>query len=480
MNGSQISGMKEGMMPQVQGIDIAERQKETAGVLFADMISMGTSFRTDDRMPETADDLLNNVQSDKMDARKENVSDVYKKYRYKENPIRTESGAVSEKDVEKAEEELMNFSEGVTEVLQEELHVTKEEIEAAMEKLGLQFIDLLEPVNLANLVAQLGGSENLNQLLCSEAFTNVLRSIKELGNVMLSDLQMTPEELQAVITEQTDSLKADAEETFAGETVQKTGTKAEEVSAQADETVQPDGSEKTVVVEDNRVDSKKIKEMDMAGEENAQDGMTEEEQNSFFKADDKQIPKMNVSVQGEAAGFQTVQTNGMENRTDGIRPESVPTYISVMDIMEQFAEQTKVTFSNEMTKMEMQLNPEHLGKLYLEISESEGAVTAKIQTQNAVVKEALEMQIADLRQSLNQAGVKVDAVEVTVSSHEFERNLEQDANSQKQQEEAQPKQTKHRSINLNSLDELSGLMSEEEELVAKMMAEQGNRVDFTV
>ena len=96
-----------------------------------------------------------------------------------------------------------------------------------------------------------------------------------------------------------------------------------------------------------------------------------------------------------------------------------------------------------------------------------------------VVKEALEMQIADLKVNLNLAGVKVDSVEVTIASHEFERNLEQDANSKKQQEEAQEKATRNRSINLNELDGLSGLMSEEETLVAKMMSEQGNSVDFT-
>ena len=30
-----------------------------------------------------------------------------------------------------------------------------------------------------------------------------------------------------------------------------------------------------------------------------------------------------------------------------------------------------------------------------------------------------------MRQNSNQAGVKVDAIEVTVASHEFEKNLEQ-------------------------------------------------------
>ena len=37
--------------------------------------------------------------------------------------------------------------------------------------------------------------------------------------------------------------------------------------------------------------------------------------------------------------------------------------------------------------------------------------------QNELVKEALEAQMAELKQSMNQAGVKVDAVEVTAVSY---------------------------------------------------------------
>ena len=67
-----------------------------------------------------------------------------------------------------------------------------------------------------------------------------------------------------------------------------------------------------------------------------------------------------------------------------------------------------------------------------------------------------------------------------VGSHEFERNLEQNAQQEQRQAEEQEKTAgRTRYINLNSLDELGGVMSEEESLVAQMMAEQGNSVDFT-
>ena len=87
--------------------------------------------------------------------------------------------------------------------------------------------------------------------------------------------------------------------------------------------------------------------------------------------------------------------------------------------------------------------------------------------------------MADLRENLNQAGIRVEKVEVTIASHEFERNLEQDAKGEQQHAEEQQKALKSRRTNLNELDELSGLMTEEEALVARMMAEQGNSVDYT-
>ena len=97
-----------------------------------------------------------------------------------------------------------------------------------------------------------------------------------------------------------------------------------------------------------------------------------------------------------------------------------------------------------------------------------------------MVKEALEAQVATLRENLNQSGVKVDAIEVTVASHEFERNLDQNHKREEEEGAHQEEMSKHRrNINLSSLDELSGLMTEEEQLVAQIMKDNGNSVDLT-
>ena len=164
--------------------------------------------------------------------------------------------------------------------------------------------------------------------------------------------------------------------------------------------------------------------------------------------------------------------------------ESVQPYTSqvdAFDLIDQIAKNVRVTISSAETSMEMQLNPENLGKLYLNISEREGVIRAQITVQNAAVKEALEVQLVELRQSLNQQGIKVDAIEVTVGAHEFEQNLEENAREeeQMQQQMQESKKGTRRSLNLNELDGLSGLMSEEEQLAAQIMKDNGNQVDLT-
>ena len=173
--------------------------------------------------------------------------------------------------------------------------------------------------------------------------------------------------------------------------------------------------------------------------------------------------------------------------TDQVLEEVVPqtennTYLSIdtMDLIEQFAENVKVTISEETSSMEMQLNPENLGKVYLQISSEQGTVRAQIAASEEAVKNALETQLAELRKTLEQSGVKVDSIEVTVASHEFERNLEQGQSREFEEgQRQQEQQSQRRNINLSSLDELSSLMTEEEALVAQIMKDNGNSVDLT-
>jgi len=197
MGVGQIAGAN--VMAQPAGIDVVKRQEEAAEVMFADMISLNGTADTDNFTADVADEMLGTVESHELDNRQEKPVDAYEKYQYKEKTIRTETSDSKPTKVEEAVAEVEEFEEAVIEVIAEELHVSKEEIEAAMEELGLTCLDLLDNGNLANLVAKITGSENIQQLLCNEAFTNVLQQVNELGKALLQEVQLTPEELKAVM-----------------------------------------------------------------------------------------------------------------------------------------------------------------------------------------------------------------------------------------------------------------------------------------
>ena len=202
------------------------------------------------------------------------------------------------------------------------------------------------------------------------------------------------------------------------------------------------------------------------------------EESSSDKKDSTKINAFERTI--EQSIVTNSSTNISTNQIDTLN--SIDTYLSVdtMEIIEQIVEKTKVLVDSETTTMQMQLNPENLGKIYLNISSKEGSVNAQMMVTNEAVKEALEAQIVMLKENLNQAGVKVDAVEVTIASHEFERNLEQDHSREEQEGNRQEESAnRRRNINLSSLDEISGVMSEEETLVAQMMKDNGNSVDLT-
>lgn len=165
------------------------------------------------------------------------------------------------------------------------------------------------------------------------------------------------------------------------------------------------------------------------------------------------------------AGDKEVQTVVQTQRTD------------FEGIVKQIVEQIKVQIRPDVTSMELQLNPENLGKVNLHVSSKEGAVTAQLFVQNETVKTMVEGQLSILREAMAQQGVRVEAVEVAIETGSFERNLEQHSEQQKQEAEKQARSYQHKRINLLAgVDEET--MNEAEILRTHIMRESGNSVDM--
>lgn len=496
MSNANISGLgKVAAHSPVSLID-TDQQTKTDDNSFLDVMShmaaqAGNQFLSQNSVVESANDSNNKISV---------PTDDYRKYQYHKADVKEQDFGSNRTDSSAVREKLDDFANDVKEVLKEELGVTEEEIESAMEKLGITFADLVNPNQLASLAAELTGSQEIASLLCNSDFLSVMQEVGELSENLLNELGISQDEFMQMC----ENVLGLTQEEMIPETETQsivTGNMQEETAASVKTDLL---SEKT----DSLTDQTAVSGEEVSGDAKLmQKVQTEDERNTALKGDDSAEDLLQqsdseteiVPVKEQASTKEETlsQNNHPQNSADGAsvilqnptetagvhNPESSMGFsgqLDIQNIIKQIVEFTKVTVAEHATTMEMQLNPEHLGKIFLELTSKEGSVSAKIMAQNEIVKEALEAQIADLRQNMNQSGIKVDAIEVTVESHEFERNLEQNARQDERQAEQQEKAAKQtRRINLNDLDELGNMMTEEETLVAQMMADQGNSVDFT-
>ena len=156
-----------------------------------------------------------------------------------------------------------------------------------------------------------------------------------------------------------------------------------------------------------------------------------------------------------------------------------PKYTSVntTDIIRQIVDQISIANTTGESVIEMQLNPENLGKLYINVTEKNSEITARIAVSNEAVKNALESQMATLRENLQDANIRVNDVEITIATHEFERNLEQNAGNENGRQGGQ-QYTHQSSNNGGNGSGQNETASDEAGLAAQIMRDNGNSVDF--
>lgn len=427
----------------------------------------------------------------------------YEKLSTKDDRIPKVTGKTDDADMQKVDQAVEEFAKEVQQEVKELLGVDDAQLEAAMKELGLTYQDLMDPVNLANLVMNLTGEEDQLGLLMNADFQELMQNVEVLSKNLLQELGMTPQEAAEVfaqleqnaaqITEEVPQQMQEVTDTQADvlkvqqtDDVQITEQKSQvtgltETNAAATESVESDGNVQNVeepVSQEVRVENDQTASQQEGQQEEApENSMTTEDDASLLQQNDT----TEKSIFTEHTFQQTVQTIRTDNIT-AAPTTAVPHNVvfNTLDVIRQVSEFTRVMYQGDTTSMEMQLNPENLGKIYVQVTAKESVVTAHLAVQNEIVKEALENQTIQLRENMNQQGIKVEAVEVTIASHEFERNLEQNQQGSAQDEQReQASKSPRRNISMNQLDELSGLMSEEEMLVAKIMRDNGNSVDFT-
>lgn len=402
-----------------------------------------------------------------------------------------------------AGDQLSETSEKIVETVAEDFDMDIEDVKQAMELLGLTAMDLLQPQNLTALAKQLTGQTDSAELLVNTQFQSAWQDLGAIATEVTEQLGITKNDLAelSALMEPVDAGQTTESPDAAGgmevpeEMIPGTDTVDTQTKGSVEEAVSGTDDMQNVKNPQNLQTEETVAEESVRTEQTQKGPQSEpvRTQNGIEKRVETDIrPQTEDSNPGgqqtdtgdeSVSAPVTVQSTPQETvfedalvQTDITQADQIDT----LDIIRQIAEQTRVTVTQDISTMEMQLRPENLGRIYLEVTMKEGAVHAQLAAQDEAVKEALQAQIATLQEKLNQAGVRVDAIEVTVASHEFERNLEQNEHQDNENSDArQERSGGRRNLGVNSLDELSGLMSEEEQLAAQIMKDNGNSVDLT-
>lgn len=358
------------------------------------------------------------------------------------------------KDLEIVQEVLGTIVQNLIGQIKETFSVSEEELQGVMDELGMTETDLMDPAQLNELLMAVSGAEDSFALLTDEELYGNVKSIldlqKDLTGQAQEELQLTPEKWQDAVT------KVVTEEPVI--TVE-----VEDHATDAAERLQSDVELPTVEQEPE--------EKIQAPVQNTQEEKTKDSGNrheSQTAGQQGNLLLQNLKEENFLSGLQQAsQTEGTQT-TD------------TQDIMRQIMDYMKVSVKADSSDLEMQLHPQSLGTLHVQVASKNGVVTANFITQNETVKAALESQMVQLKESFAEQGVKVEAIEVTVQTHSFEQNLEQGRGNQSDQESgAGVSRRRTRRINLNTAFVEDEPQTEEDRIAADIMSANGNTVDFT-
>lgn len=375
--------------------------------------------------------------------------------------------------VKKDEKAVAEAGEEAVKAVAEELGVSEEEVVAAMEEMGISLSALLDPTVLTQLMLKLTGEQDPMMLLTDEGLfaklQNLTESLGAIKNDLMQELGVSPEELQALLQEL--EAKGNISADVMTDQAVVSGAEGQEVSAEEktpEITVEVEVNGETVKVSADE-NGNAMKTLTVTGE-----GQKMQEETGKQQGDGKQDnhfqtgnPVLDSLLQNKV---QTAEVSF--EQTTFFNPNT-------QEIMDQIMDYMRIQLKPGMDQLQMQLHPASLGTVQVQLTSKGGEITAQFQVQNETVKAAIENQIVELKESLREQGIKVEAVEVTVESNGFESSLWQ-GQGREENAASQGNKKSPRRIDLTNLDALfEEEAAPEDVLAAKMMEANGNTVDYT-
>lgn len=330
----------------------------------------------------------------------------------------------------KSDEKVNDAVQNVKDTIKEELDVSDEDIAKAMEVLGITDNDLLSVVKVTELVSALTGADSIT-LITDDDMSGKLTSVLDAVNTAQEDIadMLNTDVDDAVLVVRTDAVvKKDTDETVVKNT---------------------DSS-----ITDNQSVSETESLSDVLAAKVTAQGSSKHEE-STGEHTGEHTGEQNHNTQSYGGVADSIIQSMKDSFADIVTEDT--SRVSEADIVNQVIDQIKLSSGRELTSIEVMLNPERLGSVHVTVTAKNGILSAQIAAQNEQVKTALENQVTALKENFQNQGIKVEAVEITVMTHQFEagQNFGQNESERKQSEQK-----------INKKLNLSDYMDDEDETVS--------------
>lgn len=339
-----------------------------------------------------------------------------------------------EEGLEQVMEILQSAILQIQELLTQQLNISPQELEQLMNREGFTDVQLLQPETVGQLILDATGAEDSMALVMDE------------------DLYQSQQTIVQGFQEITQRLETELKE--------------------------EGGLQKTLEGLENSMENQAVQEPGAAAEDFRQENQEQPERGREHESAQNQHQNTVGQVFYQNYNAQA-QNQAVTGQPGAVTFSSGAVYTQTADtqqVMNQILDYMKVSMKPEDTVLSMQLHPENLGTLHIQISAREGVMTAHFTATSEAVKTVLENQMVVLRENFEQQDIKVDAIEVTVETHQFESNLEQGRNRGEEEQGRKPRRRRLDMSGLESAEELP----EQDKIVAEMMAANGSSVDYLV
>lgn len=345
----------------------------------------------------------------------------------------------------------------IMDVVKEELNLDDATLETIMTAMGITPMQLLQPEVLKQFVMELNGSSDVTGFLTDETMMVQLNQLMESFESIdwqemtgfsketfsailhnLTDSQATVPNMEHFVEPVPVTVSENLATAVSSQNPQEKQDVNVPVPVEGTEKQEMEKGETVTVVSQQETSENSESGLNQSQGKDTSGSSSGESMSGLIREEDSVQKQVSSTVAGTVNFADTLIHAG---DTAKVLPQTKMQ--QMIDIVNQVTDRIRTSVHADSTTMEMQLNPEQLGKVLLTVSARDGIMTASFVVESQEAKEALESQMFLLRENLEQKELKVDEVEVFVSDFPFDQSSQGDSQDTKEFSQGNGKSTKY-------------------------------------